>query len=61
MRPAADALITLEQAPLDRGYACESFDPQTGQARTGVGFAALAGFVAYALSAGKEIKPPTPG
>ncbi|MCX7784592.1 MAG: glycoside hydrolase family 125 protein [Meiothermus sp.] len=54
MRPAGDALMTLEQAPLDQGYASESFDPQTGVSRTGVGFAALAGFVAYALSAGKE-------
>jgi len=50
MRPAADALMVLEQAPLDQGYAPESFDPETGQARTGVGFAALAGFIAYALS-----------
>ncbi|AWR85289.1 glycoside hydrolase family 125 protein [Meiothermus taiwanensis] len=59
MRPAGDALMTLEQAPLDQGYACESFDPETGQARTGVGFAALAGLVAYALAAGKDPKGPT--
>lgn len=58
MRPAEDALLVLEQAPLDRGYACESFDLETGQARTGVGFAALAGFIAYALAgAGKASSP----
>lgn len=43
------ALRTLAHAPLDQGYACESFDPQSGEARTGIGFAAVAGFVAYAL------------
>ncbi len=54
VRPAEEALQVLEQAPLDQGYACESFDPQSGQARTGIGFATLAGFIAYALSASKE-------
>lgn len=54
MRPAADALVILEQAPLDGGYACESFDPQSGVGRTGVGFAAMAGFIAYALAAAKD-------
>lgn len=54
LRPAGDALMILEQAPLDYGYAPESFDSKTGLARTGVGFAALAGFVAHALAASKE-------
>ncbi len=54
VRPAEEAIMTLEQAPLDQGYACESFDPQSGQARTGIGFAALAGFIAYAMAASKE-------
>lgn len=54
MRPAADALMILEQAPLDGGYACESFDSQSGIGRTGVGFAAMAGFIAYALAAAKD-------
>ncbi|TBH21833.1 glycoside hydrolase family 125 protein [Thermus thermamylovorans] len=49
-RPAREALRVLREAPLDMGYAPESFDPDTGLARTGVGFASLAGFVAYALS-----------
>jgi len=57
LRPAGDALMVLEQAPLDQGYAPESFDPETGQACTGVGFAALAGFIAYALAAGGRLNP----
>ncbi len=62
MRPAGDAIMALEQAPLDQGYAAESFDAGTGLARTGVGFAALAGWVAFALAAGKESsKSPTFG
>jgi len=56
LRTAGDALTILEQAPLDSGYACESFDPNTGVAQTGIGFAALAGFIAYALAAAKDSK-----
>lgn len=58
-RSAAEAVLALEQAPLDHGYACESFDPQTGLARTGVGFAALAGFVAYGLAHGGAALAPS--
>lgn len=43
------ALQVYSQAALDGGYACESYDPQSGVGRTGVGFAALAGFTAHAL------------
>lgn len=60
LRPAGDALMVLEQAPLDQSYACESFDAETGVARTGVGFAALAGLIAYALASSKDPKGPTP-
>lgn len=52
-----DALMLLEQAPLDQGYACESFDAETAEARTGVGFAALAGLIANALASGKDHRP----
>ena len=45
--PAASGL--LKQLKLDQGLACESFDPQTGVARTGAAFATLAGFLAYAI------------
>ncbi len=54
LRPMGDALMILEQAPLDYGYAPESFDSKTGIARTGIGFASLAGFIAHALAASKE-------
>ncbi|MCS7058079.1 MAG: glycoside hydrolase family 125 protein [Meiothermus sp.] len=53
VRPANEALLVLEQAPLDQGYAPESFDPRTGLARTGVGFAALAGLIAHTLAGGR--------
>lgn len=49
--PAREALRVLKEAPLDMGYVPESFDPETGQVRTGAGFASLAGFIAYALRA----------
>ena len=45
----AEALNTLEKARLDSGYICESFDAHSGAAKTGLGHAALAGFIAYAL------------
>jgi hypothetical protein len=46
--PAAYEL--LKQLKLDQGLACESFDPQTGEVRTGAAFATLAGFLAYGIS-----------
>lgn len=57
LRPPGNALMVLEQAPLDQGYACESFDAETAEARTGVGFAALAGLIANALASGKDHRP----
>jgi hypothetical protein len=40
----------LLQAPLDNGLACETIDPTSGMARTGLAFATCAGFLAYTLS-----------
>ncbi|MDQ7795037.1 MAG: nitrilase-related carbon-nitrogen hydrolase [bacterium] len=46
---AAVAREILLAAPLDGGLACESFDRETGVAKTGAAFATCAGFLAYAL------------
>jgi uncharacterized protein len=46
---APQAKEILLRAPLDGGLACESFDRETGQVRTGAAFATCAGFLAYAL------------
>lgn len=43
----------LREAALDVGLVPESYDPETGQVRTGAGFATLAAFVAYALQHGE--------
>jgi hypothetical protein len=43
------ALEVLRRAPLDGGLACESYDPQTGEVRTGRHFATAAGLLAHAL------------
>ena len=42
-------LEALPQLPLDGGLACESFDAESGQPRTGVGFATCAGWLAHAI------------
>lgn len=39
----------IDQMPLDNGYACETYHPETGQATTGAAFATCAGFFSYAL------------
>ncbi|HEY8393331.1 MAG TPA: glycoside hydrolase family 125 protein [Thermaerobacter sp.] len=41
-------LELLAEAPLDSGFACETFDAETGRVRTGPAFATCAGFVAWA-------------
>ena len=41
-------LRLLAEAPLDSGFACETFDARTGEVRTGPAFATCAGFVAWA-------------
>lgn len=43
------ALAWLRKAPMDHGLLAESFDKNTGEARTGVGFATGAGYLALAL------------
>lgn len=44
-----EALSIVKNAPLDNGILCESFDKNTGEARTGAGFATGAGYLAFAL------------
>ena len=50
LRKDPAAIQLLKQLKLDQGLACKSFDPQTGEVRTGAAFATLAGFLAYAIS-----------
>ncbi|KKM11670.1 hypothetical protein SY88_08045 [Clostridiales bacterium PH28_bin88] len=40
---------SLAAAPMDNGFACETLDPDTGFARTGLAFATCAGFLATAV------------
>jgi uncharacterized protein len=42
-------LERLPELALDNRLACESFDAESGQARTGVGFATAAGWLAHAI------------
>lgn len=44
-----DALFIVRNAPFDNGILCESFDKNTGEVRTGAGFATGAGYLAFAL------------
>lgn len=44
-----EALEWVKEATLDYGLLCESFDCDTGEGKTGVGFATGAGYLAYAL------------
>jgi hypothetical protein len=46
---AARAVRTLRAVPLDGGLACESFDAETGEPKTGRHFASCAGFLGFAL------------
>ncbi len=43
------ALFYLKEADMDHGLLSESFDGKTGKAKTGVGFATGAGYLAYSL------------
>ncbi len=49
------AIGLLTTAPMDGGLVCESIDPVTGVAKTGLALATGAGFVAYALWRGYKI------
>jgi hypothetical protein len=49
------AVKLLTTAPMDGGLVCESIDPVTGVAKTGLALATGAGFVAYALWRGYKI------
>jgi len=44
-----EAAKVLTGAPLDTGLACESFDRQTGEVKTGAAFATCAGFLGFAI------------
>ncbi len=54
---AANDLLSLnlgkgeffKKAPMDSGLCCETVNPETGKASTGLAFASAAGFVAYSL------------
>jgi len=43
------ALNWLRKADMDYGLLSESFDKNTGEAKTGVGFASGCGYLAYSL------------
>lgn len=45
----SQAISWLMSASMDYGLLCESFDRNTGEARTGVGFATGSGYLAFAL------------
>jgi hypothetical protein len=42
-----DPLLALTRTPMDQGLACESWDPDTGQVRTGAAMASMAGLLAW--------------
>lgn len=45
----SQAISWLMEAEMDYGLLCESFDKDTGEARTGIGFATGSGYLAFAL------------
>lgn len=54
------ALDFLRRAPLDNGLCCEIADVETGEAVSGRGYAACAGFLAYAMAVALNVEPPEP-
>lgn len=54
---AEEALDILRHAPLDEGVCCEVIDRETGEAVSGQGYAACAGYVAFALATAMGIEP----
>ena len=52
-----EQVVELE---LDNGLACESFDAETGQPRTGLGFATCAGWLAHAIDVAVARSDATP-
>jgi hypothetical protein len=45
-----EAKGVLVRAPLDTGLACEAYDRETGEVKTGAAFATCAGFLGYAMN-----------
>lgn len=56
-------LELVPELPLDQGYACETFDAETGEPRTGLGFATCAGRLAHAIdvATGSAARDPREG
>ena len=55
---AGDALALLQRLRLPDGIACEAVDPDTGQPRGGLHAAALAGYLAWALTRAMHVRRP---
>ncbi len=45
-----EALEVIRNAPLDEGLACETYEVETGEVRTGAAFATCAGLISWALA-----------
>jgi len=50
MGSTEQALDFLRRAPLDHGLCCEIADAETGESVSGRGYAACAGYLAYAMA-----------
>lgn len=57
---SAEALAFLRRAPMDNGLCCEIADADTGEAVSGTGYAACAGYVAYAMAVALDAEAPEP-
>jgi uncharacterized protein len=57
---SAEALEFMRRAPLDQGLCCEIADLETGEAVSGMGYAACAGYVAYAMAMALGADAPAP-
>ncbi|MDO8587881.1 MAG: glycoside hydrolase family 125 protein [Armatimonadota bacterium] len=57
MGSTRDALEFLRRAPLDHGLCCEIADAETGEAVSGRGYAACAGYLAYAMAVALGVEP----
>lgn len=55
-------LDLLPELPLDAGFACETFDADTGEPRTGAAFASCAGWIAHAIDTAvrRDAEEPAP-
>ncbi len=51
----------IKNAPLDGGLACETVDPETGKAKTGLAFSTCSGFLGYSLAVDRRRQGNEPG